>query len=115
MLDSNSALITEFIQRGKQDKAMIFCCSMILDAYYTMNKPEWINQENKQYRDSTEKYFSQYDLKWKKLWDDMPAQDKIVMSNQVRQRSIQEGMKFEAQTIDDWLKYIQKLAKKRRK
>ena len=89
MLDSNSALITEFIQRGKQDKAMIFCCSMILDAYYTMNKPEWINQENKQYRDSTEKYFSQYYLKWKKLWDDMPAQDKIVMSNQVRQRSIQ--------------------------
>lgn len=113
MLDSNSALVTEFIQRGKQDKAMVFCCSMILDAYYTMNKPEWINQENKEYRASTEKHFSRYFWKWQKLWNDMPSQDKIVMSNQIRQRSIAEGMKFEAQTIDDWLKYIKKLTKKK--
>ena len=51
--------------------------------------------------------------KWQKLWNDMPSQDKIVMSNQIRQRSIAEGMKFEAQTIDDWLKYIKKLTKKK--
>ena len=109
MLDSNSALVTEFLTRGVEDKAMVFCASMILDAYYTMNKPEWINQENKEYRDATERHFAQYYKKWKYLWDKMPMQDRIIMSNGIRQRSIGEGMRFEAKTIDDWLKYIKKL------
>ena len=109
MLDSNDALLTEFINRGRSDMATMFCCSMILDAYYTMNKPEWINQENKSYRDHTERYFGKYFKKWKHLWDSMPQQNKIAMSNQIRQRSIVEGMQFEEKTIDAWLRYIKKL------
>jgi len=111
MLDSNSSLIDEFIKRGRQDLAMTFCCSMILDAYYTMNKPEWINQENVAYRDHTERHFADYFKKWKSLWNMMPDQNKMVMSNQIRQRSIAEGMQFEAITIDAWLKRITKLRK----
>lgn len=45
MLDSNDALIDEFISRGKSDKAMFYVAFMVFDAYYTMNKPEWIGQE----------------------------------------------------------------------
>jgi hypothetical protein len=37
-----------------------------------MNKPEWINQENKEYRNNTEKRFSQYFKKYKSLWNDVP-------------------------------------------
>lgn len=111
MLDSNSSLIDEFIKRGRQDLAMTFCCSMILDAYYTMNKPEWINQENVAYRDHTERHFADYFKKWKTLWNMMPDQNKMIMSNQIRQRSIAEGMQFEAITIDAWLKRITKLRK----
>lgn len=111
MLDSNSSLIDEFIKRGRQDLAMTFCCSMILDAYYTMNKPEWINQENVAYRDHTERHFADYFKKWKSLWNMMPDQNKMIMSNQIRQRSIAEGMQFEAITIDAWLKRITKLRK----
>ena len=46
MIDSNDALIDEFIKRGLTDKAMFYVSFMIFDAYYTMNKPEWIYQEN---------------------------------------------------------------------
>lgn len=109
MLDSNSALITEFQSRGMQDKVNFYCCAMILDAYYTMNKPEWIDQENKEYRHSTELHFKQYYKKWKKVWDSVPSNDRVQISNEIRKRHVQEGMQFEAQTISAWLKHILKL------
>jgi len=111
LIDSNDALIDEFVKRGVQDKAMFYTAFMIFDAYYTMNKPEWINQENKEYRDSTEKRFANYYKKRRGMWNQIPVNDKMVISNQVRSRSVAEGMMMEAVTIDNWLKHIQKLAK----
>ena len=111
LFDSSDALLTEFIQRGREDKAMTYCGFIILDAYYTMNKLEWINQENHSYRIKTEKYFSKYYHKWKQLWEKIPNNDKLLMSNQIRERNIFEGMQFEAKTVEGWLKYIDKLTK----
>lgn len=109
MLDSNDALIDEFVKRGLEDKALFFSCLMIFDAYYTMNKPEWINQENKDYRNNTELRFKSYFLKHKSKWDKLPIMDKMQISKTVRSRSVDEGMLMEAITIDDWLKKIKKL------
>lgn len=109
MLDSNDALIDEFLSRGLQDKAMFFSVFMIFDAYYTMNKPEWIDQENQEYRNSTELRFADYFRKHKDMWETVPINDKMMISNQVRSRSVMEGMRMEAITIDNWLKHIEKL------
>ena len=109
MLDSNDALIDQFLSRGRQDKAAFYAVFMIFDAYYTMNKPEWINQENKEYRDNTEKRFAQYYRKQKSLWNAVPINDKMAVSNMVRSRSIQEGMYMEAVTVNDWLAHIETL------
>lgn len=109
MLDSNDALIEEFLKRGVQDKAMFYVVFMIFDAYYTMNKPDWINQENKEYRDATELRFAQYYKKFRDLWDLAPINDRMMISNQVRSRSVMEGMQMEAITIDTWLKHIESL------
>lgn len=103
MLDSNDALVGEFISRGMLDKAMFYTVFMVFDAYYTMNKPEWVNQENREYREKTEARFAGYFGKHKDLWDAMPAQDKMMISNQIRGRSVAEGMQMEAITITDWL------------
>ena len=113
MLDSNDALIDEFLKRGVQDKALFYTCFMIFDAYYTMNKPEWINQENKEYRNSTERRFADYYKKHKTMWNTVPATDKMMISNQVRSRSVMEGMMMEAVTIDAWLKHIERLGRKK--
>lgn len=115
MLDSNNALIHEFIKRGKEDKVIFYTCFMIFDAYYTMNKPEWINQENQEYRRSTEKHFSEYFKEYKQTWLNTPQNDKMVISNQVRTRSVMEGMLMEAVTINDWLKHIESLTAKKKK
>ena len=109
MLDSNNALINEFLSRGMQDKVMFFTSFMIFDAYYTMNKPEWIDQENQKYRFETEKHFSSWFKKHEDIWNSTPINDKMVISNQVRSRSIMEGMRMEAITIDAWLKHIKNL------
>lgn len=107
MLDSNDALVDEFLSRGMQDKVMFYCAFMVFDAYYTMNKPEWINQENQEYRNLTEERFAKYYAKHKSMWDSIPINDKMIISNQVRSRSVIEGMRMEAVTIDDWLKHVE--------
>lgn len=106
LIDSNDALIDEFIKRGVMDKAMFYVGFLVFDAYYTMNKPEWINQENKEYRRATEKRFAKYFRKRKSLWNSISTADKMPMSNGVRARVVNEGMMMEAITIDDWLNKI---------
>ena len=109
MLDSNDALIDEFLRRGIEDKARFFTAFMLFDAYYTMNKPEWIDQENQEYRQATEERFAVWYRKHKDLWDGISANDKMVISNQVRSRSVMEGMQMEAVTIQGWLDHITKM------
>ncbi len=109
MIDSNTALVEEFARRGMADKAGFYTAFMIFDAYYTMNKPEWINQENQAYRDSTERRFARYYRDRKVIWDAVPMGDKMAISNGIRERSVMEGMLMEAQTIGDWLKHIEGL------
>ena len=107
MIDSNDALIDAFRSKGAPDKASFYIAFMIFDAYYTMNKPEWINQENQEYRDETEKRFAKYYKKYKKTWESIPSADKMQISQGVRGRSIMEGMQMEAWTIDEWLGIIE--------
>lgn len=109
MLDSNDALIDEFLSRGMQDKVMFYTTVMIFDAYYAMNKPEWISQENQEYRHSTELRFAEWFKKHEDIWENVPINDKMGISNQVRSRSVMEGMRMEAITIDNWLKHIKEL------
>ena len=113
MLDSNDALIDEFLSRGMQDKAAFFTVFMIFDAYYTMNKPEWIDQENQEYRYNTEKHFAFWFKKHKDLWETVPVTDKMLISNQVRSRSVYEGMRMESITITNWLEHIEKLGEEK--
>ena len=39
----------------------------------------------------------------------MPINEKMAISNAVRTRHVQEGMRMEAITIDDWLQHIETL------
>lgn len=110
MLDSNTALLKEFKSRGKKDKAIYFACFMIFDAYYTMCKPEWKNQENQEYRHLTELRFRDYYKQFKDYWNEADYNYKMQISNAVRGRSVNEGMQMEDITINDWLEHISKLS-----
>lgn len=109
MIDSNDALIQEFLKRHVLDKALFYVVFMIFDAYYTMNKPEWINQTNKKYRDSTEKRFAKYYKKHKRHWMMVQDTDKMQISQGIRGRSVMEGMQMENMTVNEWLKHVETL------
>lgn len=109
LLKSSDALIQEFNRRGEEVKAKFYVVSAVMDAYYTMNMPDWINQDNKDYRDSTERKFAEYFRKYEDVWDSVADRDKMKVSNHIRARSVHEGMGMESMTIADWLNHIKEL------
>lgn len=106
MLDSNTALVQEFLDRGRTQDAQFYATSMIYDAYYTMNKSEWLNQENQEYRNNTEKRFKEYYQTFKKQFDDVPKELKQQIIVGMRNRFFSEGMFMESVTFNDWIKHI---------
>lgn len=103
MIDSNDALIDTLVEKGAVEKGIFYVAVMIFDAYYTMCKPEWIDQENQMYRQAVEKRFAEYYAKYKETWDKIPTVDKMQISQGIRGRSVMEGMQMETMTIDEWL------------
>ena len=106
MLDSNTALVTELIRRDKVSQAQQYATSMIFDAYFTMNKDEWINQENKAYRTATEARFKQYYEKFEYLYKTIQPEVKTQIIMGIKNRMYAEGLVMESITFDTWIKSI---------
>lgn len=109
MLDSNDALIEQFLKRNRQDDAKFYATNMIYDAYFTMNKDEWLNQDNKEYRYVTEKRFKEYWLKYKYLHDSIPQDIKARIIIGIKNRMYGEGMVLETLTFAEWIKQVEEL------
>lgn len=109
MLDSNTALVKELLRRQKVQDAQFYSVGMIYDAYFTMNKDEWVNQENKEYRFKTEKRFKQYYEEFKDLFNSIPEQAKAQIIVSIKNRFYQEGLFMETITFNDWIKHIEEL------
>lgn len=107
MLDSNDALVQQFLDRKREDDAKFYATSMIYDAYFTMNKDEWLNQENKEYRYATEKRFKEYWLKYKYLHDSIPQEVKAQIIMGIKNRMYGEGMILETLTFNEWIKQVE--------
>ena len=108
MLDSNTALIQELIKRERVADAQFYIAMMIYDAYFTMNKDEWVNQENKEYRAATEARFKKYYTLFKEYFE---TTDKKVIAQVivgVKNRMFGEGLLMESITFDNWIEHILK-------
>ena len=108
MLDSSTALVNEFIRRGKKQDAMFCATNMIYDAYFTMNKDEWINQENAEYRKATEKRFKKYYSDFRDLFDSIDEKVKAQIIMGVKNRMFAEGLLMESITFKDWIDWVMK-------
>ena len=106
MLDSNTALVKELQRRGKDAEAQFYATSMIYDAYYMMNKAEWLNQENQAYRLATEKRFKDYYLEFKGLFEAIPVEVKTQIIMGMKNRFFTEGLLLESVTFDDWISHV---------
>ena len=109
MLDSSDACIQQFIKRNKISVAKQLATSMIFDCYFTMNKKEWLDQENQEYRHTTELRFKQYYLKYKEYFETIDEREKSQIIVGVKNRMFQEGLLMESITFNDWIQEILKL------
>ena len=109
MLDSNTALVEQFIQRKRLPDAQFYAVSMIYDAYFTMNKNEWVAQENQEYRKAVEVRFKKYYTQFETLFTSCPdnVRSQIIMG--IKNRMFGEGLLMETQTFDQWIKHIKSL------
>lgn len=107
MLDSNDALVDEFVRRMREDKANFYVGFMVMDAYYLMNKPEWLDKTHADYRAAVESRFKTYWAKHKEQFKRLTEQEKMQISMGVRSRSVMEGMLMEAVTLDQWISHIE--------
>lgn len=109
MLDSNDALVSEFLKRKRKSDAQFYAVSMIYDAYFTMNKDEWLNQENHDYRAATERRFRDYWMKYKPLHDSIPQDLRAQIIMGVKNRMYAEGLVLETQTFAAWIKQVEEM------
>lgn len=106
MLDSNTALVNQLKSRNRLDDAKVCATQMIYDAYFTMNKKEWIDQENKEYRAATEKRFKKYYTDFKDLFESIGEQEKTQIIVGLKNRMFAEGLIMESITFNDWIKWV---------
>jgi heterodisulfide reductase subunit B len=109
MIDSMDACATQFIKRNKVSIAKQLITSIIFDCYFTMNKKEWLEQENQEYRLSTEKRFKQFYEKYKEYYETIDEREKNSIIVGIKNRMFQEGMILESMTFNDWIQEIEKL------
>lgn len=109
MLDSNTALVNEFIRRKMLAEAQFYATMMIMDAYYTMNKDEWLNQENQEYRNAVELRFKEYYRTFESFYKTIPQDIKVQIIQGIKNRMFGEGLVMESITFDQWIKHILEL------
>ena len=106
LIESNDALIKEFISRGKPDTAQFHICNLVFGTYYTLNKEEWLLSENKEHRDRVEKRFAIFYRVFRQMFDEASLETKAKSLKFAKDRSFNEGLLLESELFDDWEKRI---------
>ena len=106
LIKSSDCLVGWLTDKSKFDKARECVVSITYDAYYTFCHPSWKEINTQEYRDGAEKRFSEYFKKWEYLWNEAPKELKMNISSGIRQRTVQQGMDMETETLDQFLNRI---------
>lgn len=106
MLDSNTELVYELFKRGLIKEASYRVTAMIFETYFTMQKKEWREKENRKYRKDTEKRFRIYFRTFKPLYDKISDNEKTSIIASIRNRMYAEGVILEHITFEQWIKML---------
>jgi hypothetical protein len=94
------SLVDKLKTSNKKDKANYYTAYILLDVYYTLNKPQWRNKENLDYLSKVEYRAYKFFNKYKDLWIGCSEKTICELSQSLRAKAIQEGMLLEELTIN---------------
>ena len=106
MIASNEALVSQMLLREKPEKAREYLARLVLETYYTMQKPEWRDAENEAFRAAAMARLGRYLRERRELWEGVSEKEKAGISAGLRDRIIHEGMEMERQTLSAFLEGV---------
>ena len=106
MIDSNTALVEQFLKRGMTDSAKYYVTCMVFDTYYTMNREPWLAKENRKYKKKVTEAMKVYYAKYKDLLEETDELTRVEIIRDIKNRSYFQGVVLESFTFDDWLASI---------
>ena len=107
MLDSNSALVREFLDRGREKDAVFYVTAMIYDSYYSINCDRWWDDEGKEFLPKTMSRMQEYWKDFKYLFDKMGKGEQLQIASGIRSRFFSEGLLHEKMTFDEWISKLE--------
>ena len=107
MLDSNSALVREFLDRGREKDAVFYVTAMIYDSYYSINCDRWWDDEGKEFLPKTMERMKEYWKDFKHLFNKTSKGEQLQMASGIRQRFFAEGLLHEKMTFDEWISKLE--------
>ena len=109
LIDSSDALVEQFLVRNKLENAQYNVTHMVYNTYFMMNKKEWLEQENREFRNNSERRFKEYYNKYSYLMENTSPQVKAQIIQKLKTTFFQRGLFLESITFDGWINYIKKL------
>ena len=107
MLKSNTALVREFLDRGREKDAVFYVTAMIYDSYYSMNCDRWWNDEGKEFLPKTMERMKEYWKDFKHLFNKTSKGEQLQIASGIRQRFFAEGLLHEKITFDEWISKLE--------
>ena len=106
LIESNSALLREFMRRGMEQDAVSSATSMFYGTYYELMKPEWRKEEHKHYLIRCEKRFAEYYKEFLPLFEKSNDDERRQMVAGLRNQKAMEGLLLEPMTYAEWIDHI---------
>ena len=107
MLKSNTALVREFLDRGREKDAVFYVTAMIYDSYYSMNCDRWWSDEGKEFLPKTMERMKEYWKDFKYLFNKMSKGEQLQIASGIRSRFFSEGLLHEKITFDEWISKLE--------
>ena len=108
-LKANAALVDELINRFKFGEAQFHVVKTIYSAYFDLDKPEWHDPKNKEYKEKAEQKVKWYYDKFQDIYDEVTAQRSWEILKIARDKITKQGKYLESITFYDWIKHIEEL------
>ena len=105
---TNSYIIEHLLKHGKDDNASQISVGCLIDSYYYLNDPKWIEKSNNEYLSEIEGYIKHFLTIYKEHIDnfDNDIKQQIIKGKKIWHTQ-QIGLGFEKITFDSWLKHIE--------
>ena len=107
MLKSNTALVREFLDRGKEKDAVFYVTAMIYDSYYSINCDRWWEGDGRDYLPKTIERMKEYWKDFKHLFNKTSKGEQLQIASGIRQRFFAEGLLHEKITFDEWISKLE--------